>query len=120
MNKKKNRSCDDPRYVPTPLEISEFKTALERGFKGDEQSSAIHHWSNLQSHGAVGFMPNPWAYELLDSGDCLHLDYGGHNLWHIYIVSETKRPSLRGTIREGVSVASSMGLGSKLENWVTQ
>lgn len=115
-NHKKTRLCDDPRYVPTPLEISEFKTALERGFKGDEQSSAIHHWPNLRSFGAIGFIPNPWAYELLDSGDCLHLDYGGHNLWHIYIVSETKHPSLRGTILERGSFTSSLDL----ETWATQ
>ncbi len=98
-NHEKIYEWDDYRYVPTPLEISEFKSALARGFKDGERSPAIHRWANLKKFGATGFFPTTWAYKLLESGDCLHLDYGGIAYWHIYIVSETKLPSLRGEVR---------------------
>ena len=58
-------TTSNENQIPTPLEISEFKTALRRGFKSGEKNSGILRWVFVGSR-AVGFIPTQWAYELLD------------------------------------------------------
>lgn len=62
---------------PTPLEISEFKTALARGFKRGEKNAGISRWQLFKDGEPFAFVPTYWAYELLESGECDDLD------WHV-------------------------------------
>ena len=60
---------------PTPLEISEFKDGLARGFKSGEANAGILRWK-LDKHGEpYAFIPTHWAYELLESGECDDLNW---------------------------------------------
>ena len=63
---------------PTPLEISEFKDGLARGFKSGEANAGILRWKLYNKDGEpYAFIPTFWAYELLESGECDDLD------WHV-------------------------------------
>ena len=66
---------DDYRYVPTPLEISEFKSTLARGFKAGEAPAGVLRWVFGYDGKPVGFIPTYWAYELLESGECDDLNW---------------------------------------------
>ena len=69
-NHEKIYEWDDYKYIPTPLEISEFKRGLARGFQYGEANAGILRWID-----PFGFVPKRWAYELLESGECDDLDW---------------------------------------------
>lgn len=51
------------------LEIIEFKDGLARGFKHGEKNAGILRWVFVGRR-AVGFIPTQWAHKLLESGEC--------------------------------------------------
>jgi len=67
---------DHEKQIPTPLEISEFKDGLARGFKRGEKNPGILRWE-IYDGKPHAFIPTYWAYELLESGECDELD------WHV-------------------------------------
>jgi hypothetical protein len=81
---KKKKPPEPKTEIPTPLEISEFKRGLKRGFTSVEINAGIIRWvylgtdgridhcHRIMRHGSrvIGFIPRQWAYELLESGEC--------------------------------------------------
>ena len=63
-------TTSNENQIPTPLEISDFKDGLARGFKIGEANAGILRWEIGSESERNGFIPTQWAYELLESGEC--------------------------------------------------